>query len=488
MSESGTLLRGACISTDITDNIPSEEAISGIKNLGLNCIHLYAECPEFNSPGERVNLVDSIINMAGRDSLYVILTIGGCNQNGQFNLDFIKDFWNFYAPRYADKTYLIFEIVNEPFSWSAPYDSATLAMEKTIYKIIRSHAPQTHILLMSYANAINDTSIIEDLKQLGDSIDWSNSSIAIHGYGTSSEELRHLIHTVKDSGYAITVTEPESIGNVYVNMATTRVMEQETVSYTHFIPVAEIVNNPVVFKSKIESSELRWHPDFGTWPETITEISYINPFHSIEAGFYDEGYGIRHLFPDFSLGYISLNDYAAFYNLDFETGPLLFETICSSAGSGGSIDLHLDSLNGLLVGSCNITSTGDWDTFETFSCTTLEFDGIHDLYLVFRGGQSDLFNLKSFVFKKFHTNSDAPTTLQNDLNIKIYPNPANDYVNITIKDASIIEVYDTQGKLLVKKRLYPENSVIKLNDLSSGLYFLRILSEDRFFSKKLIIE
>jgi hypothetical protein len=482
VTDRGTLLRGAYISTDYTNTIASKSEISAIKNLGLNCIHLYAECSQFQEPGDRVLLVDSVINMAEEDSLYVIMTIGGCDQNGQFDSAFVYDFWNFYAPRYADKTHVIFEIMNEPFSWSAPYDATTLEMEKWAYQLIRSHAPATHILLMSYASAVNELSIVEDLRSLDAFVDWGNASLAMHGYGTASENFRELIRTVKDSGYAFTITEPESIENTYVNLATTRVFEEEHVSYTHFINVRDLVNDPSLFTDRIESSELQWEPDFGTWPQSITAIHYINPYTTIEAGFYDEGYGLILQYGQTTFGFISNNDYLAYYNLDFQKGPVSFETECSSAGAGGNIELHLDSLNGTLAGTCPVTPTGNWDTYATYSCDVSHFDGIHKLYMLFRGNNYDLMNFRSFVFNKAADLIDQESS-SGKTGYLIYPVPADADINIAIENDCRAEIYNLRGQLLISKTISPAQSSIDVSRLPSGSYVLTLRSGSTIISE-----
>ena len=85
VTDQGTLLRGAFNSLDVSDYLPSEEELDEIKKLGLNCVHLYAECSQFQTVGERVELVDSLVNMTERDSLYLVLTIGGCYQSLQYD-------------------------------------------------------------------------------------------------------------------------------------------------------------------------------------------------------------------------------------------------------------------------------------------------------------------------------------------------------------------------------------------------------------------
>ena len=79
--------------------------------------------------------------------------------------------------------------------------------------------------------------------------------------------------------------------NEYANLALTRVFEQEHVSYLHFVSVERLINDASVYKSRVESSDVRWTPEFGSWPESITEITYQDPYRYRIAIFYDEGSG-----------------------------------------------------------------------------------------------------------------------------------------------------------------------------------------------------
>jgi arabinoxylan arabinofuranohydrolase len=59
-----------------------------------------------------------------------------------------------------------------------------------------------------------------------------------------------------------------------------------------------------------------------------------------------------------NVGFIEDGDWLKFTNLDFEDGAASFKAKVASATSGGHIELHLDSLNGELVGTCIVTGTG----------------------------------------------------------------------------------------------------------------------------------
>jgi hypothetical protein len=66
---------------------------------------------------------------------------------------------------------------------------------------------------------------------------------------------------------------------------------------------------------------------------------------------------------------------------------------------GGEIELRLDSINGTLLGTLQVTGTGGWNNWKTVSAT---LSGINqsalsqnrDLYFVFKGRKGPkLFNL-----------------------------------------------------------------------------------------------
>ena len=85
-------------------------------------------------------------------NLYLIITIGCNGENGAIHsMDFIRDFWRFYGPRYKDETHVIFEAKNEPVHFTAAHwvpkdwDDQLL-----MYETIREVAPDTMVLLLSY--------------------------------------------------------------------------------------------------------------------------------------------------------------------------------------------------------------------------------------------------------------------------------------------------------------------------------------------------
>ena len=88
--------------------------------------------------------------------------------------------------------------------------------------------------------------------------------------------------------------------------------------------------------------------------------------------------------------------------VDFGAGATSLDVRVASAGSGGNIEVHLDSLTGKLVGTCAVSGSGGAQTWVTKSCAISGASSVHDLYFVFTGGTGSLFN---FNWWKFHGDS-----------------------------------------------------------------------------------
>lgn len=271
VTDRGTLIRGARVSLDIWDETPTQANVTTMKNSrGLNAFHIYAEYPGSNKPaGYNVAKVDKIVNMADSNDLYVVLTIGSGGENGRFHQDFVTAFWAFYAPRYKDRTHVVYEVCNEPQAWSAPYNTNTLSMEKNAYDQIRGLAPDTHIMMMSYSQPNNWTQAANECANLG--IKWDNASVAFHTYGIDGKErsvLTSFFNALKGKGIAYACTEP----NLTLKVITTQIFEELGVSETQFINVRDIATNNSAFYSWVSSNNITWTPDFGNWPKPAASI------------------------------------------------------------------------------------------------------------------------------------------------------------------------------------------------------------------------
>ena len=69
-------------------------------------------------------------------------------------------------------------------------------------------------------------------------------------------------------------------------------------------------------------------------------------------------------------------------------------------------------------------------------------------------------------------------TSKEKIAIKIYPNPANSILNISIGGnftKGTVHVYDALGKELIAKQIAQGNMQLLVNNLSAGIYFIRII-------------
>jgi arabinoxylan arabinofuranohydrolase len=95
---------------------------------------------------------------------------------------------------------------------------------------------------------------------------------------------------------------------------------------------------------------------------------------------------------------IENNDSIKVESVNFLTGAVSFSARVASAGAGGSIELHLDSATGTLLGTCAVPATGGAQKWQAVTCPVSGATGIKDLVLVFKGGSGSLFNLDSWQF------------------------------------------------------------------------------------------
>ncbi len=65
--------------------------------------------------------------------------------------------------------------------------------------------------------------------------------------------------------------------------------------------------------------------------------------------------------------------------------------------------------------------------------------------------------------------------------IKVYPNPANDFISVIGNDNSVVKIYDIHGRLVKTSN----SSVVNVSDLSEGIYILKAKDKtSKFIIKK----
>jgi hypothetical protein len=81
------------------------------------------------------------------------------------------------------------------------------------------------------------------------------------------------------------------------------------------------------------------------------------------------------------------------------------------------------------------------------------------------------------------------TSFTENVSIKVYPNPANNIINIELptKALTTIEMCNTIGEIVVKKEVNTLLPTIDIENLPLGFYTIRIRSGDIIFNDKILL-
>ena len=184
---------------------------------------------------------------------------------------------------------------------------------------------------------------------------------------------------------------------------------------------------------------------------------------------------------------INNNDWALYAGVEFgnnEYGkfPDSVKITASSATSGGIVEIWLDSIDtGTKIGTCNISSTGNWSTFKTFSGKVAQTAGRHDLYLKFTGSLSGrLFQMQDLVFTPDYETTSLRDKVFNKKKILIYPNPVRNELNIKSENVfNMLFIFNLEGMLIYEKKFNTYQNAISLNlNLESGFYIIQLVNEN----------
>jgi arabinoxylan arabinofuranohydrolase len=119
------------------------------------------------------------------------------------------------------------------------------------------------------------------------------------------------------------------------------------------------------------------------------QIKNLNPYDTIRATTMNGQSGIKTALNSaegMMLTSISDGNYIRLKAVDFGEGAASVSVRAASAANGGRIELRTGSATGTLIGTVNIASTGNWNTWQTFTADIENGAGVKDyLYLVFKG-------------------------------------------------------------------------------------------------------
>lgn len=84
-------------------------------------------------------------------------------------------------------------------------------------------------------------------------------------------------------------------------------------------------------------------------------------------------------------------------------------------------------------------------------------------------------------------NPGVGITSNTSTNIKLYPIPASDFVTLEgLEQAGRVELYDNEGRMVMRSAAPPKKSIIHLKDLSAGFYILKVYSGNEVWQRKIM--
>jgi hypothetical protein len=127
------------------------------------------------------------------------------------------------------------------------------------------------------------------------------------------------------------------------------------------------------------------------------------------------------------------------------------------------------------------------EEWQQFSADLTSPSGAGYFYLLVRTLPNSITYWDDFIFEE-----SVPTLYLDETfsEIKVYPNPAHDYLNISnLHNLQCIEIQSLTGATIWTSNYKgEENVVIPVTDLSNGVYIIQIRTANRIIAKKIIIE
>lgn len=152
--------------------------------------------------------------------------------------------------------------------------------------------------------------------------------------------------------------------------------------YAHFKANGEIAVDPFISQSPLGVAQYD-----ATW-ESIQAEWYFAASNGLKKHENQTGFEIRN---------ITNNTYLSFPKFrNLGSNPILSFQVSSANPKGGTIEVRQGSVNGKLLGSCEVPCTGSWTSYKSITCKLSKTETITDLYLIFKGKGAELIRLDSF--------------------------------------------------------------------------------------------
>ncbi|MBS3094588.1 cellulase family glycosylhydrolase [Candidatus Pacearchaeota archaeon] len=132
---------------------------------------------------EIIPYLDDWVEMSSQKNFYLMIDYHPVGGNDPMD---VKLFWELIAPRYKDRTHVIYELMNEPsILFTDNYNNANniglVDLEVELFNLARSLAPETHLILWTFSHV--KTASAKPTIDSAPEIDYSKASVGFHIYG-----------------------------------------------------------------------------------------------------------------------------------------------------------------------------------------------------------------------------------------------------------------------------------------------------------------
>ncbi len=223
-----------------------------------------------------------------------------------------------------------------------------------------------------------------------------------------------------------------------------------------------------------------------------------------------QGYEVGHIFDMFQSATIYGIDavinassepgaeiFVKLYSIDPATGDFIFEDesapyIVTPADLGQKISLPLSNpvlLNANEAYLAMVGSYGDGGTTNDLVTASSGSAAPQTTFYYDYTDQTWYYTTSNVMVRMNFDPSLASIDEVQGLNVSVYPNPANDLINIksTLSEGSIT-IFDMTGKLLINQQISGAMNSINTSELKNGIYNLIISNGEKTSSEKLIIQ
>ena len=282
VTDRGSSLRGVALEADLGVDFElyadAEAARPAIRSffgrltteVGLNTFEIYLESYHLEA-GARAEFADVLVEESARAGAYLMFgpgsgpTQGDRGGSGWFDPDAVAAFWNFYAPRYAAQTHVIYQLQKVPErTCDALWNDASIELERSVHGIMRTGAPDTHIVMFSFGETPTVGAFEANVGALSDLLEWRNGSVGFHAHDECApiSEVALYPRDLPD-GRRIALFVPELPPADWQNNLVA--LEAERIGWMHYRWIA-IDSDLSNFRAEHDAAGVSWCPDFGTWP------------------------------------------------------------------------------------------------------------------------------------------------------------------------------------------------------------------------------